>query len=181
MKIHSSFVAASGLLGALLLAGHAHAADTKAQPAPAVVLTYAGLASGAKYLSMQTAIKAEIEAALPKVDETKIAAWRQAIQTEAEPEKEAAAKAKEVEIMQGAEGRFRQMEQNLKFDPKTVENATAELQQGRASVELALPDTIGRWDKTEPVMIELKAGRNVLKFHGTARVTLGPFTLTPAS
>jgi hypothetical protein len=49
---------------------------------------------------------------------------------------------------------------------------------GGAPVEMALPYTIGMWDKTAPVAIELKAGENVLKFHGPARVTLGQFTLT---
>jgi hypothetical protein len=50
---------------------------------------------------------------------------------------------------------------------------------GGAPVEMALPYTIGMWDKTAPVQIELKAGRNVLTFHGPARVTLGQFTLMP--
>lgn len=50
---------------------------------------------------------------------------------------------------------------------------------GGAAVEMALPYTIGLWDKTAPVEIGLKAGRNVLKFHGPARVTFGQFTLTP--
>lgn len=50
---------------------------------------------------------------------------------------------------------------------------------GGAAVEMALPYTIGMWDKTAPVVIELKAGKNVLKFHGPARVTAGQFTLTP--
>jgi hypothetical protein len=36
------------------------------------------------------------------------------------------------------------------------------------------------WDKGAPVVIELKAGKNVLKFHGPARVTVDTFTLTPA-
>ena len=44
---------------------------------------------------------------------------------------------------------------------------------------MALPYTIGMWDKTEPVEIELKAGKNVMKFHGPARVTMGHLTLTP--
>jgi hypothetical protein len=46
-------------------------------------------------------------------------------------------------------------------------------------VEMALPYTLGLWDKTAPVVIELKAGRNVLKFHGPARATIRDFTLTP--
>jgi hypothetical protein len=46
-------------------------------------------------------------------------------------------------------------------------------------VELALPYTIGLWGKTEPIEIELAAGKNVLKFHGPARVTVGEFILTP--
>jgi chemotaxis protein histidine kinase CheA len=51
---------------------------------------------------------------------------------------------------------------------------------GSAPVEMALPYTIGMWDNTAPVAIELKAGKNVLKFHGPARVTIGTFKLTPA-
>ncbi len=50
-----------------------------------------------------------------------------------------------------------------------------------APVEMPLPYTIGLWDKSEPVAIDLKAGKNVLKFHGPARVTLGQFTLTPVN
>lgn len=50
---------------------------------------------------------------------------------------------------------------------------------GEDAVEMALPYTIGMWDTTAPVAIELKAGKNVLKFHGPARVTVGRFTLTP--
>jgi hypothetical protein len=50
---------------------------------------------------------------------------------------------------------------------------------GGPVVEMALPYTIGLWDKTAPIEIELKPGSNVLKFHGPARVTLGQFTLTP--
>jgi hypothetical protein len=50
---------------------------------------------------------------------------------------------------------------------------------GGANVEMAPPYTIGMWDKTAPVEIELKAGRNVLKFHGPARVTIRDFVMTP--
>jgi len=50
---------------------------------------------------------------------------------------------------------------------------------GGAVVEVALPYTIGMWDKTEPVEIELTAGKNVLKFHGPGRVTIKDFKLTP--
>jgi len=50
---------------------------------------------------------------------------------------------------------------------------------GGADVEMPLPYTIGMWDKAAPVAIELAAGKNVLKFHGPARVTVGEFTLTP--
>jgi len=51
---------------------------------------------------------------------------------------------------------------------------------GGGSVEIALPYTIGMWGNTAPVKLELKAGKNVLKFHGPARVTVDTFTLTPA-
>ncbi len=50
---------------------------------------------------------------------------------------------------------------------------------GGTPVEMALPYTIGLWGKTAPITIELKAGRNVLKFHGPARVTVNHFTLMP--
>jgi hypothetical protein len=50
---------------------------------------------------------------------------------------------------------------------------------GGADVEWTLPYTMGMWDKATPVVIELKAGGNVLKFRGPGRVTLGQFTLTP--
>lgn len=38
------------------------------------------------------------------------------------------------------------------------------------------PYSIGMWDTTAPVEIELKAGTNVFRFHGPARVTIGHFT-----
>jgi hypothetical protein len=62
--------------------------------------------------------------------------------------------------------------------PKQVLFATAN---GGAAVEMALPYTIGLLDKTSPVEIELKAGQNVLKFHGPARVTVKDFKLVPVN
>jgi hypothetical protein len=50
---------------------------------------------------------------------------------------------------------------------------------GGTPVEMALPYTIGLWGKTEPVEVELKAGSNVLKFSGPARVNFDQLTLTP--
>jgi hypothetical protein len=123
---------AAGLCGIVLISGYATAADQKAQPAPAVVLTDAGKALEAKYESMQTALQAEIEKALPKLNDAKLAAWLQAIQAEEVPATEAAAKAKEVAKLQAAEGNLRQMEENLKHGPKTLEDAQAELQRARA-------------------------------------------------
>jgi len=52
---------------------------------------------------------------------------------------------------------------------------------GGAEVEVVLPYTIGLWGETEAVSIDLKAGSNVLKFRGPARVTFGEFTLTPVN
>jgi hypothetical protein len=126
---------ATALCTVVLISGSAHAADQKKGAAPAVVLTEAGQALEAKYAAMQTALKAEIKAALPKLDEGKNAAWRQAIQAEEGPEKEAVATAKEVAKLQGAEGRLRQMEANLKYGPQTLEDAEAELARARARGE----------------------------------------------
>ena len=50
-----------------------------------------------------------------------------------------------------------------------------------ASTQARENATAFMWDKTAPVVIELKAGKNVLKFHGPARVTFGQFTLTPVN
>ena len=51
-----------------------------------------------------------------------------------------------------------------------------------AAVEIPLPFTVGMWDKTEPVEIDVVKGRNVLRFSrpdATAGVTIREFTLTP--
>ncbi len=99
---------------------------------PAVVLTDAGKTLDAKYADMQKAIQLEIEAALPKRDDAKIAAWLEAIQAEEGPAKEVATTAKAVATMQAAEGKLRQMEENLKSGPKTLADAKDELQRARA-------------------------------------------------
>jgi hypothetical protein len=55
---------------------------------------------------------------------------------------------------------------------------------GSTPVDLALPFTVGMWDKTEPVAITLQQGPNVLTFsrehdQGLKGVTIRDFTLTP--
>jgi len=50
---------------------------------------------------------------------------------------------------------------------------------GGSAVQMKLPYTIGLWDKSAPVEVDLKAGGNVLKFHGPGRATFKQFTLTP--
>jgi hypothetical protein len=119
---------------ALLFSGIAHAQNQKSS-VPAVVLTEAGKALESKYTALLTTLKAELQAALPQLDDAKITAWQQAILAEEGPAKEAAGKAKEVEKMQGAEGKLRQMEENLKAGPQTIEDAQAELQRARARGE----------------------------------------------
>jgi hypothetical protein len=126
---------ATALCTVVLISGHAYAADLKKGAEPAVVLTEAGQALEAKYAAMQTAFKGELENAIPKLDDGKIAAWLQAIQAEEGPEKEAVATAKEVAKWQGAEGRLRQMEENLKYGPQTLEDAEVELARARACGE----------------------------------------------
>jgi len=51
-------------------------------------------------------------------------------------------------------------------------------------VDIAMPFTVGMWDKTEPVEITLQQGRNVLTFsrdhdQDLRGVTIRDFTLTP--
>ena len=129
------FLLAAALCSVVLISGYADAADPKNGAEPAVVLTDAGQALEAKYAAMQTALKAELEKAIPTLDEGKIAAWLQAIQAEEAPEKEALATAKEVAKWEGAEGRLRQLEENLKYGPQTLEDAQADLARARARGE----------------------------------------------
>jgi hypothetical protein len=130
---HPCYLAAA-FSSLILIPGYADAQNQK-NTTPAVVLTDAGKALESKYTSIQTTLKAEIEAVLPTLDEAKIAAWLQAIQAEEGPEKEAAAKAKEVAKLQGAEGNLRKMEENLKLGPQTLEDALADLARARARGE----------------------------------------------
>jgi len=50
-------------------------------------------------------------------------------------------------------------------------------------IDIALPNTVGMWDTTEPVTVTLVKGRNVLKFsrahQGLKGLTIRDFTLTP--
>jgi hypothetical protein len=56
---------------------------------------------------------------------------------------------------------------------------------GSSPVDIALPFTVGMWDKTAAVEITLQPGRNTLTFsrehdQGLKGVTIRDFTLTPA-
>ncbi len=131
--IHQHYLAAA-FSTLMLLLGTADAQNQK-NAAPTVVLTDAGKALEARYTTAQTALKADIEKALPKLDETKLAAWLQAIQAEEGPEKEAVAKAREVEKWQGAGDRLRDLEEQLKYAPQTLEDAQEDLARARARGE----------------------------------------------
>jgi hypothetical protein len=115
------------------MSGNASAQNNNA--VPAVVLTDAGKALESQYTTTQAALKRELEKAIPKLDEAKVAAWLQAIQAEQVSENEHAAKAKEREKWQGAEDRLRKLEEQLKYGPQTIEDAQAELTRARARGE----------------------------------------------
>jgi hypothetical protein len=133
MKQNRPFFAAA--IGSLLLVpSHAHA-QKHAYTKPPIVLTETGKELESKYATMQNALKAEFEKALPKLDEAKIAAWQQAILAEEGPAKEAAAKAAAVAKLQGAEENLRKLEENLKYGPQTLEDAQADLARARARGE----------------------------------------------
>jgi hypothetical protein len=54
----------------------------------------------------------------------------------------------------------------------------------REPVEIDVPDTLGRWEQTQPVEVSLVKGRNVLHFTHPAPsrgVTIKDFTLTPGN
>ena len=133
MKQNRPFFAVA--IGSLLLvASYAHA-QKHVYTKPPVVLTETGKALESKYATMQNALKAELEKALPKLDQTKIAAWQQAILAEEGPAKEAAAKAAAVAKLQGAEENLQKLEENLKYGPQTLEDAQADLARARARGE----------------------------------------------
>ncbi len=50
---------------------------------------------------------------------------------------------------------------------------------GNEEVIIELPYTLGMWDTTKPVVVDLVQGKNTLKFTGPARMTVDHFTLTP--
>jgi len=104
-------------------------------PAPAVELTEAGKALESKYTTIQTTLKAEIEAVLPKLDVAKIAIWQQAILAEEGPAKEAAAKAGVVARMQGAAVSLRDLEEKQKLGPQTLDGAKEEVERAKARGE----------------------------------------------
>ena len=135
---HPYYLAAA-FSGVILFSGYANAQNPNAYSAkktdPPVVLTDSGKALESKYTSVQTTLKAEIEKAIPKLDDAKIAAWLQAIQAEEGPAKEAASKQNEVWKLQVAEGNLRKMEENLKYGPQTLEDAQADLARARARGE----------------------------------------------
>lgn len=137
MKYRSYLAAA--FCSVILISGYANAQNPNAYSAkrtdPPLVLIDSGKALEAKYAAAQIALKAELDKAIPKLDEAKIAAWMQAIQAEEGPGKEAVAKAKEVAKLQGAEGRLRELEEQLKYAPQTLEDAQEDLARARARGE----------------------------------------------
>lgn len=123
----------------ILIAGQANAqfpfpnaGAHSARFSPPVVLNDSGKELEAKYTASLNELQAELQKAIPKLDEAKVAAWLQAIEAEQGPESEAIAKAKEVEKYQGAEGKLRDLEDQLKYAPQTLEDAQEDLARARA-------------------------------------------------
>jgi hypothetical protein len=54
----------------------------------------------------------------------------------------------------------------------------------QAPADIAVPFTVGMWDKTPPIEVSLVKGRNVLRFsrggENIKGLTIKEFTLTPA-
>lgn len=96
---------------------------------PAVELTDAGKAAEARYSAMQQTLKAEIEAALPKQNDAKTAAWKQTIEAQEAAAKEAAAKAREVSQLERDLQSLRRLEESAKLPPKTFADAQEEMRE----------------------------------------------------
>jgi len=68
--------------------------------------------------------------------------------------------------------------------PSWKQNLLLMVNDAKTPVKITLPFTVGLWDETEPAVIELGQGKNVLRFsrEGDVKgVTLKDFTLTPVS
>jgi hypothetical protein len=117
---------AAGLFGFQAEAATAFGADVLSDQAQKIQHEYA---------NRLNELTKEIHAALPKRDDAKVTAWLAAVKAEEAPAKEAAATAKAVSTLQAAEGKLRQMEENLKYGPKTLEDAQEELARARARGE----------------------------------------------
>lgn len=105
----------------------------KKTPPPVVALTDAGKTMETKFVAMHASLKAEIEAALPKRDDAKIAAWLEAIKADEATNKDAAAKAGEVKKLQSAADKLKQLQENSKMAPKTFAEAKEEMVQTLAT------------------------------------------------
>lgn len=128
----------TALCGLVLFAGTVTGVEQKPTPPkgkpPVVVveLTETGKALESKYAGLLEALKAELTKQLPAIDQAKVAAWLAAIKAEEGPENDATAKARVVAKMKAAEGNLRNLEEQLKFAPKTLEDAKEELSRARA-------------------------------------------------
>ena len=96
---------------------------------PAVELTDAGKTAEARYSTMQQALKAEIEAALPKQNDARTAAWLQAIQAQEAAAREASEKAGEVGKLERDLRSLQQLEESAKLPPKTFADAQEEMRE----------------------------------------------------
>lgn len=101
--------------------------------ASATALTAGGLAMQTKYAALQASLKAEIEAALPKPDDARVVAWRDAAGNEEVAGREAIAKAAEVRKLKSAAEKLRQLQESSKQAPKTFAEAKDEMTQILAS------------------------------------------------
>ncbi len=122
------------LLAVGLLSSFTYAAPQKGKTSvPEVALTESGKAMETKFVAMHASLKAEIEAALPKRDDAKVAAWLEAIKAEETTSKDAAAKAGELNKLQSAADKLKQLQENSKQAPKTFAEAKEEMVQTLAT------------------------------------------------
>ncbi len=77
-------------------------------------------------------LRERLASQIPEIDPAKVAAWQASIEAEEEFAKEAASTAAAVARMKGAEERLRNLEQDLKLGPRTLEDAQDAVTQARA-------------------------------------------------
>ena len=120
-QVLTTLLCSLALCSAVASAADIKPRGTRGRPAEVIVeLTEAGKKLAAKYAEQLGTLKAEIEAALPQIDDAGKAALLKAFEAEAAPAAEVRAKAESVAKWRAVDDKLRNLEEQLKYAPQMV-------------------------------------------------------------